>query len=198
MPRAAPPRDTPPPGLSAGELREWLWSTLVRTNQAAYPLPPHGHNPNFKGAKAAANRLAAHPRFLAARIVLVGMEAALAPVRARVLEERKVLLVPHRTRAGSYWRLEGAPTAAARLDRLPLFGEETADLSAVDVAVVASVLVDERGARLSKGYGWGHDGPPVPVPALSVAHRAMVLERLEVDADSRLAGFATPERLVTP
>ena len=34
--------------LKVGVLRERIWSDLVRQNAAAYPLPPHGHNPNFK------------------------------------------------------------------------------------------------------------------------------------------------------
>ena len=182
---------------TAGALRERLWSELVRQNLAAYPMPPHGHNPNFKGAAAAAKQLFLHPSLASATTVLVGMEAALLPVRALVLERGKTLLVPHRTKSGSYWRLSGAPKAAAKLPNLPLYGTETTALEGVQVAVLASVFVDRAGSRLSKGFGFGAHGPPVAVPALTVAHEIMVLERLPFEADSTVAGFATPERLVT-
>lgn len=180
---------------TAGALRERLWSELVRQNIAAYPMPPHGHNPNFKGAAGAAKHLMQHPSMASAQVVLVGMEAALQPVRALVLERGKVLVVPHRTKSGTYWRLQGAPKQAAKLPNLPLYGTETTSLEGVQVAVIGSVLVDATGLRLSKGFGFGAHGPPVPVPALTVAHSIMVLERLAFEADSKVQGFATPEKL---
>ena len=180
--------------LTAGALRERIWSELVRQNACAYPIPPHGHNPNFKGARGAARNLMLHPAILTSRVVLVGMEAALQPVREEILTQGKTLVVPHRTKAGAYWRLEGVPKAAAKIPNFSLHGTVT-KLEGIEVCVLASVAVDTRGMRLSKGFGFGSRGAPVDVPTLTVAHEIMMLEVLGVEADSAVAAFATPKGL---
>ncbi len=185
-----------PTGLSAGELRERIWSELVRQNAAAYPMPPHGHNPNFKGAQAAAKRLMLHPLMPGANTVLIGMEAVLAPLRALLLERGSTIIVPHRTKAGRYWRVKDAPKAAAKLPNLPVYGLETGAPDDAQIGVIASTILTETGQRWSKGFGWGSDGPPVPVPALSLAHSLMVFKPLELPPDSTVAGIGTPERLI--
>jgi 5-formyltetrahydrofolate cyclo-ligase len=185
--------------LTAGGLRERIWSELVRQNACAYPIPPHGHNPNFKGSRGAARNLMLHPALVASRIVLVGMEAALQPVREEILAQGKTLIVPHRTKAGAYWRLEGVPKAAAKIPNFSLYGTAT-NLEGVDACVLASVAVDKHGARLSKGFGFGAHGAPAPletlgVPTLTVAHEIMTLQTLGVEGDSKVAAFATPKAL---
>jgi 5-formyltetrahydrofolate cyclo-ligase len=184
-----------PTGLTAGELRERVWSELVRQNVAAYPLPPHGHNPNFKGARAAGNKLLLHPLLAASTIVLIGMDGVLGPLREALLERGKTIIVPHRTKAGSYWRVTDVPKAAAKLPNLPIYGQATSSLDDVQVAVLASVIVTESGGRLSKGYGWGSAGSPVRMPALTLAHPLMVFKSLEIEMESHVVGFATPEKL---
>jgi 5-formyltetrahydrofolate cyclo-ligase len=180
---------------TAGELREQLWSNLVRQNAAAYPLPPHGHNPNFKGARAAAKNLILHPVLKNAKVVLVGMEAALLPLREMILETEKTLIVPHRTKKDAYWKIEQVPKKAARIGNFHLFGA-SCDLTSVECAVIASVVVDARGHRLSKGFGWAAQGTVIDVPTLSIAHELMVLEKLGFPEDSVVIGFATPTRLI--
>jgi 5-formyltetrahydrofolate cyclo-ligase len=180
-----------------GELRERIWSALVKQNAAAYPLPPHGHNPNFKGASTAAKKLVLHPLWAASSVILTGMEAALGGLRALALEQKKTLIVPHRTKAGTYWRLENAPKAAAKLPNMPVYGTAITSLEGVQLAVLASVIVDKFGQRLSKGFGFGAHGPPVQVPVLTIAHQLMLLEQLPYEADSSVAGFATPNQLFT-
>lgn len=181
--------------MKAGELREQIWSELVRQNACAYPLPPHGHNPNFKGARAAAKKLFELEVLRSAGVVLVGMEAALLPMRQLLLEAGQAVVVPHRTKAGAYWRLEDAPKSAARIENFHVFGT-ACDFEAVQVAVLASVAVDSRGRRLSKGFGFGARGAPKPVPTLTLAHPIMVLKALEVEVDSQVDAFATPKNLV--
>jgi 5-formyltetrahydrofolate cyclo-ligase len=182
--------------MKTGELREHIWSELARQNACAYPMPPHGHNPNFKGARGAAKRLLEHALLQSARVVLVGMEAALLPMRQFLLESGRAIIVPHRTKAGAYWRLENAPKSAARIENFHVFGTPC-DLEGVQVAVLASVAVDWQGGRLSKGFGFGARGAPKDVPTLTLAHQIMVLERLEVAADSQVTAFATPKQLVS-
>jgi 5-formyltetrahydrofolate cyclo-ligase len=178
-----------------GELRERIWSELVKQNAAAYPLPPHGHNPNFKGASTAAKHLALHPLWIGATTILTGMEAALGGVRALALEHKKILIVPHRTKTGTYWQLENAPKAAAKLPNMPVYGTAISSLEGVQLAVLASVVVDKQGKRLSKGFGFGAHGAALGVPVLGIAHQLMLLEQLPFEADSSLVGLATPKKL---
>jgi 5-formyltetrahydrofolate cyclo-ligase len=180
---------------NVGELREQIWSNLVRENAAAYPMPPHGHNPNFKGARAAAKNLMLHPTLQASSVVLIGMEAALLPLREMILEAEKTLIVPHRTKKDAFWKLEHAPKKAAKIGNFHLFGS-SCDLTGIDCAVIASVAIDKFGSRLSKGFGFAAHGAPISVPTFSVAHEVMLLEKLEFPADSVLQAFATPSKLI--
>jgi 5-formyltetrahydrofolate cyclo-ligase len=180
-----------------GELRERIWSALVKQNAAAYPLPPHGHNPNFKGASSAAKKLVLHPLWASSSVILTGMEAALGGLRALALEQKKTLIVPHRTKAGTFWKLENAPKVAAKLPNMPIYGTAITSLEGVHLAVLASVIVDKSGQRLSKGFGFGAHGSPVQVPVLTIVHQLMLLEQLPYEADSSVAGFATPNQLFT-
>lgn len=180
---------------NVGELREQIWSRLVRENAAAYPIPPHGHNPNFKGARAAAKNLMLHQTLKASSVVLVGMEAALLPLREMILEAEKTLIVPHRSKKDAFWKLRSVPKKAARIGNFHLFGSGC-DLTGVQCAVIASVAIDANGNRLSKGFGFAAHGVPVSVPTFSIAHEIMLLEKLEFSADSVLQAFATEKKLV--
>ena len=100
--------------------------------------------------------------------------------------------MPHRTKAGAYWRLEGVAKAAARIENFQVYGV-ACGLEGIELAVLASVAVAHDGGRLSKGFGFGAKG--VAVPTLTLGHSCMVMETLGVAADSVVIGFATPEQL---
>jgi 5-formyltetrahydrofolate cyclo-ligase len=176
-----------------GQVREQVWSDLVRHNVAAFPMPPHGHNPNFKGARLAAKKLLQHPLLKHAQVVLVGMEAALLPLRGLLLVAGKTVVVPHRTKSGAFWRLEQVDKAAARIENFHVYGIAT-PLEGIEVAVLGSVAVDASGRRLSKGFGFGAKGAPVSVPTLTLVHSRMVLPQIDLP-DSLVQGFATNEQL---
>jgi 5-formyltetrahydrofolate cyclo-ligase len=182
------------PSLKPGHIREQVWSELVRQNAAAFPMPPHGHNPNFKGARAAAKKLLKHPQLESAQVVLIGMEAALLPLRGMLLGAGTTIIVPHRTKAGAFWRLENVDKAAARIENFHVYGTATT-LDGVQVAVLGSVAVDATGRRLSKGFGFGAKGAPKPVPTLTIVHPCMVLPEI-LEPDSVVQGFASSQQLV--
>ncbi len=175
--------------LKIGELREQIWSDLVQHNAAAFPLPPHGHNPNFKGARVAAKHLLTHPLLESARVVLVGMEAALLPLRGMLLEAGKTLVVPHRTKSGAFWALHGVDKSAARIENFHVYGT-ACTLELVEIAILGSVAVTPNGERLSKGFGFGATG--LDLPTLTLVHPRMILPSLGVRCDSRVIGFASP------
>ena len=62
--------------MTLGELREEVWNALARFGLALHPTPPHGHHPNFLGARRAAERLLKTPEFQGARRVLTGFRVS--------------------------------------------------------------------------------------------------------------------------
>jgi 5-formyltetrahydrofolate cyclo-ligase len=190
------------PAPSAGQLREQVWQRLQAARVAAYPFPPHGRHPNFVGAGKAAAHLLAHPLLANASVVLIGLDAPLAPLRGLLLAAGHAIVVPQQHHQSGpkarYWRVANAPATAGKLTNLARFGSATDSLADVTVAVLGSVALDSEGWRLSKGFGWGAEGLaelPIKVPMLSLVHRLQVLPSLAAVADSRLAGFASDEKL---
>ncbi|MGW3569686.1 hypothetical protein ACWDSL_38485 [Streptomyces sp. NPDC000941] len=69
--------------------REHVWALLEREDAA--PEGVAGHIPDFMGADAAAQRLAEHPAWQAARIIKAVPDLAQLPVRIRALQDGKQL-----------------------------------------------------------------------------------------------------------
>ena len=102
---------------TAGAVREQVWDDLLARGACAYPLPPHGHCPNFTHAKKAAAQLLAHPDLTTRHTLIVGPERALLPLRQQSLKAGKTLYVPHQKKEGWYWRV--TDPRGARLSTLP-------------------------------------------------------------------------------
>lgn len=88
--------------MTLGELREEVWNALARYDLALHPTPPHGHHPNFLGARRAAERLLKTPEFQGARRVLAGMDAVLKPLRRRPCARERSSSSPTPTARGSF------------------------------------------------------------------------------------------------
>lgn len=167
-----------------------MWDRLERARVAAFPLPPHGHCPNFAGARDAARRLLTHPEVAGLRSLIVGPERALLPLRRLALASGVVLYVPHPHRAGWYWRLRDP--AGAQLARMAALGEPARQPDGAGAAVLACVAADHAGGRLGKGYGWGARGLGLGLPEYTLAHPLMLLPALPCAPDSHVALVATP------
>lgn len=184
-------------GKIPGELRDEVWTALLRAKAAAYPLPPFGHHPNFRGASAASERLLG---FLLARAWLEPGERVLAypdyvlkPLRQRALQAGVDVVVPAKYPGG--WRLLAAsrvnPAKAATIAGAERWGERLRELPPCRLAFVACVAVDARGYVLGKGYGFALDGG---LPAVSIVHPLQVLGAVPVGTLT-LRAYATPENL---
>jgi 5-formyltetrahydrofolate cyclo-ligase len=143
-------------------IRERVWARLTTEKAAAFPFPIAGRIPNFAGAERAAARLAELPEFREAHVVKVNPDSPQRPVRRRVLEEGKHLLMPTPRLRGGFTlvdpshltplqRKEASSIAGAfargraiRLDEVPH----------IDLIVVGSVGVAPNGARVGKGEGY--------------------------------------------
>jgi 5-formyltetrahydrofolate cyclo-ligase len=73
------------------QVRDRIWALLEHERAAKPPGGVVGKIPNFHGAEAAADRLAALPAWEAAQVVKANPDKAQRPVRARALTEGKVL-----------------------------------------------------------------------------------------------------------
>jgi len=196
------------------EARRWVWDALEREGAARFPFPPRGRIPNFAGAPAAAERLAATDPFRSARRIKVNPDAPQRHVRERALEAGIVVYMPTPRLRGGFRRFDP--------DRIPAdrFGEAAAlssgdrwaepvpleELPAMDVVVAGSVAVTRDGRRCGKGEGYsdleyavlrelGH--PPTPV--VTTVHPLQVVEALPRDPhDVGLALVVTPEETIEP
>src|SRR5713101_3596996 len=71
-------------------VRDAVWSRFEKSGEALFP-GARGRIPNFRGAAAAADRLAATPEWRRARVVKCNPDTPQRPVRLRALREAKVL-----------------------------------------------------------------------------------------------------------
>ncbi|WP_407539373.1 5-formyltetrahydrofolate cyclo-ligase [Deinococcus radiomollis] len=175
--------------------RDQVWAELLRERVAVYPLPPHGHHPNFVGAKEAATALLAHPQVQAHRCLIVGAERVLYPLRKQALAAGVTLYLPDQKREGWYFRV--TDPAGADLKRSRELGEPKLKPERATAAVLACVAVGRAGGRLSKGFGWGHSGlPEFGLPTYTVAHRRMLKDPLPCPPDSWVRLIGLPGEIV--
>ncbi|MDI3297940.1 MAG: 5-formyltetrahydrofolate cyclo-ligase [Bacillota bacterium] len=193
-------------------LREEVWERLESRRAAAFPFPPRGRIPNFRGAAEAARRLAGSPLWQAARVVKVNPDAPQQPVRERAVREGKVLLMPTPRLRGGFMLLEpgavppGREREATSIRHFLAYGRvvRLAELPPVDLIVCGSVAVDAHGHRVGKGEGYSDRefallrelrGGPIPV-ATTVHELQLVASVPREPFDLLVDLVATPSRLL--
>jgi len=145
------------------EIREEIWTRLRARGVARFPFPLEDRIPNFRGAEAAAARLAALPEWQRARRLKCNPDAPQRPVRLRALEDGKevFMAVPRLRDARCFLRLDprrlhGRLARAATIGGASALGEAVTprELGHIDLVVAGSVAVNETGARVGKGGGY--------------------------------------------
>jgi 5-formyltetrahydrofolate cyclo-ligase len=149
--------------LEKQRVRERIWSRFEESGEALFP-GARGRIPNFRGAAAAADRLAATPEWRRTRVVKCNPDSPQRPVRLRALREGKVLYmaVPRLADSRCFWKLDPVRLdprelpAAATIRGASRLGRPARprDLPHVDLIVAGSVAVNRRGARVGKGGGY--------------------------------------------
>ena len=186
---------------SPGAVRDFVWNQLSRRRQVGYPLPPHGHHPNFTGAAKAATLLLAH--LLEARALIPGDTAlcypdmVLKPLRKRLLEAGVNVIVP--AQHGEHYRLLKSgvvnPRKASSIAGAEREGER-AVLPEVHFVFVACVALSPAGAVLTKGYGFSLPPEVSGLPSATVVHPLQLVAGLIPDAPP-VTLFATPTEVFT-
>ncbi|XP_044283957.1 methenyltetrahydrofolate synthase domain-containing protein isoform X1 [Varanus komodoensis] len=151
-------------GVSKWDIRHKIWDYMEANNLADFPRPVHHRIPNFKGSFQMSGVLQAWEAFEKAREVKVDPDKPLEGIRLTVLQARKTLLVPTpRLRTGLFNRIVPPPGATKEILRKCATSQGVRDYSVpvgldakvhVDLVVVGSVAVSEKGWRIGKGEGF--------------------------------------------
>jgi len=192
--------------------RKAVWDVLSAKRAARFPFPPHGRIPNFAGAREAAERLLAHPRFKRVRVIKVNPDSPQRWVRQLALERGITVITPTPRLKGAFRKLDPARIPrehygeAATLKRGGRWGEEISldEMPKVDLVVMGSVAVTREGRRLGKGHGYAdleyallRELGNRPVPIATTVHALQVLEDFPMEAhDAPVALIATPQELI--
>ena len=173
-------------------MRSRVWTALERAAVSRFP-GAQGRIPNFKGAEAAARRLAALPEWQAARVVKANPDSPQLPVRIQALADGKrvymavprlrhekpfILLDPRRLRVDPR---DAASISGASASGRPIRLEE---VEHVDLIVCGTVAVNRKGVRVGKGGGY------------SDLEFALLVEQGIVDRDTRIATTVHPLQLL--
>jgi 5-formyltetrahydrofolate cyclo-ligase len=187
-------------------VRERTWQALQDGGAARFP-GARGRIPNFRGAEAAAERLAELPEWESAAVVKSNPDAPQLPVRRRARRDGKTLYmaVPRLAEERPFVRVTGDPTIKkAMAEGAPVRAEE---LGHVDVVVCGTVAVNRAGVRVGKGGGYSDLEFALLVEAglvddettiVTTVHSLQLLdeELPETEHDFRVDVVVTPDEVV--
>ncbi len=184
------------PDNSPGAVRDFVWRELSRQRQVGYPLPPHGHHPNFTGAAKAATLLLAHllevQTLTPGDTVLAYPDMVLKPLRKRLLEAGISVVVP--AQHSEHYRLLKSgvvnPVKASSIAGAEREGG-LVTLPEVSFVFVACVAISSAGEVLTKGYGFAPPQEVSGLPSATVVHPLQIIPGLVPDAPP-VTLFATP------
>lgn len=134
-------------------MRERVWALLERERAARFP-GAHGRIPNFKGAEAAAERLASLLEWRTARVIKANPDSPQLPVRRRALAAGKLvyMAVPRLTEERPFVLLgRDATIKGALREGRPVAIE---GMAPVDLIICGTVAVNRAGVRVGKGGGY--------------------------------------------
>ncbi|NWX63519.1 MTHSD protein, partial [Promerops cafer] len=208
----------PSAASSKWHIREKVWEHLEASGLAEFPRPVRGRIPNFKGSLQACCSLRELDVFSRAREVKVDPDKPLEGARLAALQARKTLLVPTpRLRTGLFNRIVPPPGATKEILRRCATSQGVKDYSVpvgldgkaqVDLVVVGSVAVSEKGWRIGKGEGYADMEYAMMVsmgavqedtPVVTIVHDCQVLdiaEELLGDHDLTVDYILTPTRTI--
>ncbi|KAM5297136.1 methenyltetrahydrofolate synthase domain-containing protein isoform 2-T2 [Glossophaga mutica] len=206
-------------GVSKQDIREQIWDYMESQNIADFPRPVHHRIPNFKGASRAAEHFPRLQEFQMARTIKVNPDAPQKNARFFVLDSKKTLLVPTpRLRTGLFNRITPPPGATKETLRTCATSQGVRNYSVpvgldsrvlVDLVVVGSVAVSEKGWRIGKGEGYADleyammasmGAVSQGTPVVTIVHDCQVVdipEALLEDHDLTVDYILTPTRTIT-
>ncbi|KAI5760273.1 MTHFSD protein [Gulo gulo luscus] len=206
------------PGVSKQDIRQQIWDYMESQNLADFPRPVHHRIPNFKGSYLACQNIRELEVFARTQEVKVDPDKPLEGVRLLALQSKKTLLVPTpRLRTGLFNKITPPPGATKDILRKCATSQGVRSYSTpvgldsrvlVDLVVVGSVAVSEKGWRVGKGEGYADLEYAMMVsmgavsqgtPVVTIVHDCQVVdipEGLLEDHDLTVDYILTPTRVI--
>lgn len=196
-------------------IRERVWTRLEHAHVVAPGV--HGRIPAFAGADDAAERLATLPVWQQAQVIKAVPDKAQLPVRARALEDGKLLYmaVPMLADTLPFYLLDPKtltlpPADAATKETAARLARKVSvdAMQSIDLVICGSVAVNRDGVRLGKGAGYsdieiallheaGLIGPDTTI-ATTVHALQVVDEALpETEHDFSVDLIVTPDEVIS-
>jgi 5-formyltetrahydrofolate cyclo-ligase len=196
--------------------RERIWRKMDGDPGVGRPPGAQGRIPNFAGAELAASRLAELVEWQRARVIKVNPDSPQLAVRARAIEDGKLVYVPVPRLSAEVpffalerGRLKVPAIEAASIEGAARHGVPTTldAMAVIDFIVCGTVAVNPSGVRIGKGGGYadlefalltelGLVGSEATI-ATSVHDVQLLDEELpETSHDYRVDVIATPTRLL--
>uniref|UniRef100_A0A674J7C1 Methenyltetrahydrofolate synthase domain-containing protein n=1 Tax=Terrapene triunguis TaxID=2587831 RepID=A0A674J7C1_9SAUR len=205
-------------GVSKWDIRTKIWDYMEANNLADFPRPVHHRIPNFKGSHQACHAVRELDVFKRTSEIKVDPDKPLEGVRLVTLQARKTLLVPTpRLRTGLFNKIVPPPGATKEILRICATSQGVKDYSVpigldakvqVDLVVVGSVAVSEKGWRIGKGEGFADMEYAMMMsmgairedtPVVTIVHDCQVVdiaEELLDDHDLTVDYILTPTRTI--
>ncbi|OPJ78199.1 methenyltetrahydrofolate synthase domain-containing protein isoform B [Patagioenas fasciata monilis] len=205
-------------GATKWDVRQKVWDHLEASGLADFPRPVHRRIPNFKGSHQTCCSIKELDVFNRACEIKVDPDKPLEGVRLAALQARKTLLVPTpRLRTGLFNKIIPPPGATKEILRICATSQGIKEYSVpvgldgkarVDLVVVGSVAVSEKGWRIGKGEGYADMEYAMMVsmgavqedtPVVTIVHDCQVLdiaEELLDDHDVTVDYILTPTRTI--
>jgi 5-formyltetrahydrofolate cyclo-ligase len=187
--------------MKPGDIREEIWTNLIKENAAAYPLPPYGHNPNFKGSSEAATllleELLKQGMIKPGDTVLSYPDYVLKQLRKGLLGAGINVVVP--AKFGKGYRLVTASAENAdegsSISGAEKVGLAIKDLPELKMTFVACVAITNKGNYINKGYGFHLPESVRALPSATMVHPLQIVKKLESQVNVSL--FATAQKVVS-
>ncbi|NXJ32484.1 MTHSD protein, partial [Ciconia maguari] len=205
-------------GASKRDVREKVWDYLEASGLADFPRPVHRRIPHFKGSHQACCSIKELDVFNRASEIKVDPDKPLEGVRLAALQARKTLLVPTpRLRSGLFNKIVPPSGATKEILRICATSQGIKEYSVpvgldgkarVDLVVVGSVAVSEKGWRIGKGEGYADmeyammvsmGAVQADTPVITIVHDCQVVDIAEEildDHDLTVDYILTPTRTI--
>ena len=169
----------------------------MKERALAYPYPPFGHHPNFKGATRAAKLLLEELLMKGdvkpGETVLSYPDYVLKGFRKACLEAGVHVVVPAKYGKGYRFLESGVvkPSKASTIAGAEKEGEMVKVLPDTKLSAVACVAISQDGRALTKGFGFSLP-KEMKKPKVAVCHPLQILPTLS-EPECELSVWATPK-----
>ena len=196
------------------KLREEVWRRMERYEIATAPRPCYGKIPSFLGSRVAAMKLVRRSFFREAEVIYSTPDLPQRHVREAALQAGKTLIMATPFFRGGFLVVDGTNVPkrrwsyAATLRGAAIYGRRVRlpEGLKIDVFLVGSVAVDEKGGRLGRGDGL-HDLEYAVLRELrlvddetivaTTVHDVQIVERIPMlYHDVPVDYIATPRRII--